>query len=271
MVDSPFDYLTSQNTGTVLIGCGNILRGDDALGPILIRQLFTDGYAQRVTLVDGGTAGMDVAFKMKGATKVILVDAYRDGSDPGTIYKVPGSELERLPELETFQSHAFRWDHSLAFARWLLDESEYPEEITVFLVSISSTELGADLSEEIKSVLPMLKMLVVIEAGLAVAIDVTISSSGVLKVTDEQYGLDLPETVGVRLVEGVLEVHLLDDKGAGRPTKIVTLSGRRGVEVSDIIDNLGHELVVHGVFDEETRTLKVPVTKAASTTMDYLS
>ncbi len=53
----------------VVIGCGSLLRGDDAVGPILIRHLWSEGVPDHVTLVDGGTAGMDVAFKMRGAAR----------------------------------------------------------------------------------------------------------------------------------------------------------------------------------------------------------
>jgi hydrogenase maturation protease len=76
---------------------------------------------------------------------VIIIDASSTGSEPGTIFEVPAFELEALPPLEQFHSHAFRWDHALAFARWLLGD-EYPEEITVFLVEAADTTFGAELS-----------------------------------------------------------------------------------------------------------------------------
>ena len=140
------DELCAHPAGTtVVIGCGNILRGDDAVGPTLIRHLWEQGVPANVTLVDGGTAGMDVAFKMRGADSVVLIDAAATGADPGTIYEVPGREVEDLPPLEGLHSHQFRWDHALAFARWLLAD-QYPAEITVFLIEIAQTEPGADLS-----------------------------------------------------------------------------------------------------------------------------
>ena len=130
----------------VVIGCGNLLRGDDAVGPTLIRLLWSQGVPDRgVVLVDGGTAGMDVSFKMRGARKVVLVDAAATGSAPGTIFRVPAEELENLPALEGLHSHAFRWDHALAFGRWLLKD-EYPEDITVFLIEAATVEFGAELT-----------------------------------------------------------------------------------------------------------------------------
>lgn len=134
---------------TVVIGCGNILRGDDAVGPTLIRHLWAEGgIPDDVTLVDGGTAGMDVAFKMRGAAHVILIDAAQTGAQPGTTYRIPGSEIEELPELQALSSHSFRWDHSLAFAHWLLG-GDYPREVTVFLIEVASCEPGAELTEPV--------------------------------------------------------------------------------------------------------------------------
>lgn len=46
---------------TLIIGCGNLLRGDDGVGPILIRRLWEIGLPEGVRVADGGTAGMDVA------------------------------------------------------------------------------------------------------------------------------------------------------------------------------------------------------------------
>ena len=69
------DELSGHPRGQmVVIGCGNLLRGDDAVGPILVRHLWEQGSPDGVTLVDGGTAGMDVAFKMRGARSVVIVD-----------------------------------------------------------------------------------------------------------------------------------------------------------------------------------------------------
>jgi hydrogenase maturation protease len=46
-------------------------------------------------------------------------------------------------------SHSFRWDHALAFARWLLKEG-YPEEIQVYLIQIDKTDFGAPLSRPVE-------------------------------------------------------------------------------------------------------------------------
>lgn len=130
----------------LVIGCGNLLRGDDAAGPILIRKLWQLGTGDHARLVDGGTAGMDVAFQMRGAKHVILVDACDGtGDPPGTLFRVPGAAIADLPAPTDIHSHSFRWDHALSFARWLLKD-QYPETIEVWLIEGASYGHGAELT-----------------------------------------------------------------------------------------------------------------------------
>ncbi|MEM1115944.1 MAG: hydrogenase maturation protease [Bacteroidota bacterium] len=142
----------SPDGETVLIGCGNLLRGDDAAGPLAVRYLWErwgEAVPPGVRVVDGGTAGMDVAFQMRGARRVILVDACQTGEAPGTLYRVPGEEVEDVPS-DGLHLHAFRWDHALGFARWLLKD-DYPTDITVWLVEAAQTDFGAPLTPEVEA------------------------------------------------------------------------------------------------------------------------
>lgn len=141
---------------TLIIGCGNLLRGDDAAGPVFIRRLWERGLPQGVRCADGGTGGMDVAFQMRGVPEVVLVDACRSGSEPGSIFQIPGSEVEHLPPLAGINLHAFRWDHALAFAHWLLKE-DYPRNITVYLIEAEVLEIGAELSPAVDKALARLE------------------------------------------------------------------------------------------------------------------
>jgi len=136
-------------TDTLVVGCGNLLRGDDAAGPVLVRLLAERGTPDGVRLIDGGTAGMDVAFAMKGARRVVVVDASSIGVDPGTVHRVPGEELTDLTPPEG-NLHRFRWDQALGFAKWLLKD-DYPEDVTVWLIEGESFDIGAPLSPSVQA------------------------------------------------------------------------------------------------------------------------
>lgn len=140
---------TPTPTDTLVVGCGNLLRGDDAAGPVLVRLLAEEGTPPGVRLIDGGTAGMDVAFAMRGCRRVVVVDASAVGVESGTVHRVPGSELADLRPPEG-NLHRFRWDQALGFAQWLLKD-EYPEDVTVWLIEGESFEIGAPLSPAVQA------------------------------------------------------------------------------------------------------------------------
>ncbi len=139
----------------LVIGCGNLLRGDDAVGPVLVRRLLERGLPAGVEVADGGTSGMDVAFRMRGADRVVLVDACTSGGEPGSLYRLLGADVEQLPDLESLNLHSFRWDHALAFARWLLKD-EYPDDVVVYLIEAGGLGFGDPLTEPVAAALDRL-------------------------------------------------------------------------------------------------------------------
>lgn len=149
---------------TLVIGCGNLLRGDDSVGPVMVRRLWELGLPEGVVCCDGGTAGMDVAFQMRGKERVIIIDAAATGEAPGTVFKVPGSELENLPPLTDIHTHNFRWDNALAFGRWLLKD-EYPDDITVYLIEGANFEFGETISEKVRESMEKLAARLIAELG----------------------------------------------------------------------------------------------------------
>jgi hydrogenase maturation protease len=150
----------------LVVGCGNLLRGDDGVGPILVRHLWERGVPPGVRLVDGGTAGMDVSFQMRGARRVVIVDASTTGREPGTTYRIPGPAVEDLPPLNGLHTHMFRWDNALAFSRWLLG-ADYPEDVTVYLIEAAGLAPGAPLSPPVEAAMWQVLELIAAEPAMA--------------------------------------------------------------------------------------------------------
>lgn len=178
LLDDGFD---PESCDVLVVGCGNILRGDDAVGPLLVRHLWDRGVPDTVRMVDGGTAGMDVAFQMRGARRVVIVDASSTDAEPGTVYRVPGAELADTGPLDGVHTHSFRWDHALSFARWLLGP-ECPTDITVFLVEHGQLTPGAELSAPVRR--GMLKVAEMIRAEFFPAdlSEVEVTADGYLRI-----------------------------------------------------------------------------------------
>lgn len=134
----------------VVIGCGNLNRSDDAVGVRVIQQLrlrFAETLPVGVKLFDAGTGGMEVMFQARGAKVLIIVDACSSGSEPGAVFRVPGSEVDTAHE-PGYTLHDFRWDHAVHAGRRIFGDA-FPSELTVYLVEAGSLELGTELTEPV--------------------------------------------------------------------------------------------------------------------------
>jgi hydrogenase maturation protease len=80
---------------------------------------------------------------------LILVDVCKTGAEPGTIFEVPGEEVE-TPPLKNVNLHDFRWDHAIAMGRWLLKD-RFPRKVTVFLIEAENLSHGFGLSPAVEA------------------------------------------------------------------------------------------------------------------------
>lgn len=70
---------------TVIIGLGNPLRADDGVGTAVVEALRAQGgVPPSVALLDGGTAGLEMALLWQGYERLILVDTVEMDCPPGT-------------------------------------------------------------------------------------------------------------------------------------------------------------------------------------------
>ncbi len=82
--------------GTVVIGLGNPLMGDDGLGLVALERLRAEWrIPPDVELVDGGTWGMNLLPVIEDAGRVILIDAIHAGAAPGTPVRLERARLPR--------------------------------------------------------------------------------------------------------------------------------------------------------------------------------
>lgn len=133
----------------VIVGCGNPVRGDDGVGPYIIKNLWERGVPPYIELFDGGTSGIDVIFHIKGAKKVIFIDACKTEDKPGTVYELPLKEIEELPNPREGNLHSIKWFEAIAIGKEILKES-FPRDCTVFLINGKNFEVGAPMSDEVK-------------------------------------------------------------------------------------------------------------------------
>ncbi len=135
-----------------IIGCGNLNRNDDAVGVIIAQRLqkyLVEHPHPEIQVYDCGTAGIEVMFQARGSKQLIIIDASSTGSEAGAIFKVPGKELENLPE-PSYNLHNFRWDHALATGRKIF-QNDFPQDVTVYLIETANLGFGLDLSPTVEN------------------------------------------------------------------------------------------------------------------------
>ena len=134
-----------------IIGCGNSNRTDDGAGVYVAQQLqkfLRENIKENVKIFDAGTGGIDVMFQARGSARLIIIDAGQTGSEPGTIYEVPGEELEREREV-SYSLHDFRWDDAI-FAGRKIFKDDFPKDVSVFLIEAESLDYGLELNPKVK-------------------------------------------------------------------------------------------------------------------------
>jgi hydrogenase maturation protease len=125
-----------------IIGLGNLLRGDDAVGLLAARRL-RERVGDRTEVVEAGMAGLEILELMAGARAVFVIDAVRSGRAPGTIHRLDASASPISPILFPHSSHALNAADALELARTL---GALPPTVIVFGIEISDTEAGHPLS-----------------------------------------------------------------------------------------------------------------------------
>jgi hydrogenase maturation protease len=138
---------TSQNEtpvpGTVVIGLGNPLMGDDGLGLVVLERL-RDGWdlPADVELVDGGTWGMNLLHVIEDAERVLLIDAIEIAASPGTEIVLPREQLPRYLATK-ISPHEVDMRDVLALAEL---RGNLPERTTAIGLQPERIELSEELS-----------------------------------------------------------------------------------------------------------------------------
>ena len=87
---------------TAIYGIGNILMGDDGVGPAVVRHLSSNySLGPDVVLEDLGTPSLDLPSYLIGYDTVIFIDAVSLDAPPGTIRVFSRDEITSVPPAST--------------------------------------------------------------------------------------------------------------------------------------------------------------------------
>jgi hydrogenase maturation protease len=127
---------------TLVLGLGNLVHADDGVGVHAIHRLEKDPRVPpHVALLDGGTQGLSLLSHLTGVERLLVIDAVDVGEQPGTLIRLEGTALDRLPGKPSVHQLGFA---DLMVALKLLDAA--PHEVVVMGVQPLSTEWSAELT-----------------------------------------------------------------------------------------------------------------------------
>lgn len=144
-------------SGTVVIGLGNPLMGDDGAGLSALAVLRDAWVLDGVELVDGGTWGMSLLPAIEDADRVLFVDAIVAGGAPGDVAVL---ERERLPIYFTRKLSPHQTDLRDVLAAAEL-RGTLPSECVAVGVEPAVVALGTELSSVVQGAIAPLVLAVV--------------------------------------------------------------------------------------------------------------
>jgi hydrogenase maturation protease len=136
----------------VVVGLGNLMRTDDAVGMLAAERLKQDfQLPEGVTVVEGGTLGLDLLYPLTGVTHLLALDAIDAGEAPGTVLRFAGDGIANLPTSKSVHLLGFS---DLIGAMRLTDEA--PQEIVVLGVQPHTIAWGTQLTPTVEFALSKL-------------------------------------------------------------------------------------------------------------------
>lgn len=128
---------------TLVLGLGNPLMGDDGVGVEAVERLRgAFDLPDEVSLVDGGTWGMNLLPMIEVADRLILIDAIRTGATPGRHIRLEREELPRYFALK-ISPHQIDLREVLALAEW---RGTLPRSLVAFGIEPERVEMTHGLS-----------------------------------------------------------------------------------------------------------------------------
>jgi len=119
---------------------------DDGIG-VRVVQLLAERYRYPagVTILDGGTLGLDLLPRLEGVEKLLVVDAVETGQPAGTLVRMAGEEVPVVLETKV-SPHQMGLKDLLAVA---MLQGFAPREMVLWGVQPALIELGTELSEAV--------------------------------------------------------------------------------------------------------------------------
>jgi hydrogenase maturation protease len=134
----------------LVLGIGNLLWADEGFGVRAVEHLQRHyAFPDNVTLLDGGTQGLNLVAPVQAADVVVVLDAVDYGEAPGTLCRVYDDEVPSFMGARKMSLHQTGFQEVLAGAQLLGD---YPDHLLLIGVQPAVLEdYGGSLSEPVRA------------------------------------------------------------------------------------------------------------------------
>ena len=138
-----------------VLGVGNVLMGDDGLGPYVVRVIDARyELPDHVELIDAGTPGLDFTPFLADAAAVIIVDTVTGDDPPGALRRYDMAQLLATPPPSRINPHQPGLREALMAAE--LTDTTPPHQAVIGVVPESvatSSRLGASVRAAVPAVI----------------------------------------------------------------------------------------------------------------------
>ena len=136
----------------LIAGIGNVLLGDDGVGPFVIKLLESRyDFPANVALADLGTPALDLPVYLSGADAVILVDSAKFGGKAGDIRLFGKQEILKMPLRTRLDPHSPAMRESLSQLELM---GTMPDDFLLIGMQGSTFEPGGPLSPPVRQCVP---------------------------------------------------------------------------------------------------------------------
>lgn len=133
---------------------------DDAAGVLVIQNLAAKFFfPEEVTVLDGGTLGLDLLPYLEGIDRLLVVDAVETGEVVGTMVRMTGDDIP-LALATKVSPHQMGLKDLLLVADL---QGHSPQEMILWGVQPGSIEMDIELSPEVATAIPVLEAKVLAE------------------------------------------------------------------------------------------------------------
>jgi hydrogenase maturation protease len=141
--------MNTQRSKTVVLGLGNILHSDDGVGARAVERLQSDERLPHdVSFIEGGTLGLELLNYLWDCSDLMVLDAVDVGQAPGTLIRMSGAELHKLPGNGSV--HHLGLTDLLAALRIL---TKRPPRVSLLGIQPATTDWGMTLSPAVENAL----------------------------------------------------------------------------------------------------------------------